>query len=294
MNKTSLLFFVVVLFLFPASFIAQIRNDNDRWMNRPVEPFNLIGNIYYVGASDAASYLITSKKGHILIDGGFEETAPMIEKNITKLGFKISDVKILLNNHAHYDHAGGLKLLKEKSGAKLLSVKQQAESLEVGDSNNFRYGNEISFKPVKVDGFLKNGQKIKLGMIKLKTHLTPGHTKGCTTWTTKIREGTRKLRVVFQCSLSSLDYNLIDNPKYPNHARDFEMTFAKLKKLKADVFLGSHAQFFKMEAKLKAWKANPTTNPFIDSQSYQKFVAANEKAFLTKLGKQKAKRIAPN
>ncbi len=276
--------FLFLLLVIPAN--AQIRSENDRWMNRPAEPFKIIGNIYYVGASDVTSFLITTPKGHILIDGGFEETAPRIEQNIEKLGFKFSDVKVLLNNHEHYDHAGGLAYLKKKSGAKLLAVKQQAAGLEVGDRNNFRFGEESSFKPVKVDEIIWDGQTISFGGAKLKTILTPGHTKGCTTWTMNVKHTGRNYAVVFQCSLSTLDYNLIDNPLYPNQAKDYENTFTKLKKLRVDVFLGSHAQFFKMEEKLKLWKENPSLNPFIDAQSHRKFVERSERAFKEFLEKQ--------
>ncbi len=283
-----------ILLLFVSSANAQIRTDFDRSMNKPAEPFKIIGNIYYVGASDIASYLITTTKGHILIDSGFEETVPMIENNVKKLGFDLRDVKILLNNHAHSDHAGGLKLLKEKTGAKLYSVKEQAASLKVGDKNNFAFGEKLSFKPVNVDKIIKDRQKIKLGKTTLKTHLTPGHTKGCTTWTTRIKENGRKYRVIFQCSISALRYNLIDNPLYPNHAEDFQKTFAKLKKMKVDVFLGSHAQFFKMDAKLKRWKKDRTQNPFIDSKGYKDFVARMEKSFLRKLAAQQKEKAKPD
>lgn len=284
--------FAILAFLFFFSFTTntQVKTDFDRKMNQPFEPFKIIENIYYVGASDIASYLITSEKGHILIDSGFEETVPMIEKNVKKMGFDLKDVKILLNNHAHTDHAGGLKLLKEKTGAKLYSVKEQAEVLEVGAKDDFRFGNLMTFKPVKVDKIIKDGQQIKLGKSKLKTHLTPGHTKGCTTFTSEIKHNKQKLNIIFLCSVSSLDYNLIDNPKYPNHSQDFIYTFNKLKRMKVDIFLGSHAQFFKMSKKVALMKKDRSTNPFIDSQGYKDFVARMEKSFQKKLAKQKEKR----
>jgi len=267
---------------------SQVRNDNDRWMNGPAEPFKVIGNVYYVGASDVASYLITTPKGHILLDGCFEETAPRIEKNIEKLGFKLSDVKILLNNHAHADHAGGLKLLKDKTGAKLIATQKQADMLERGGREDFAYEDLLSFTPVKVDKIIKPSGKIKLGGVKLEAHFTPGHTKGATTYTMKIKENGKKLSIIFQSSLSALPkYNLIDNPKYPNHAADFKMTFAKLKKMKVDVFLGSHAQFFKMKEKLEMWEKDKSKNPFIDPNGYRKFIISAEKSFLKKLDEQK-------
>ncbi len=279
-----------ILSIFSFSIHSQIRTDFDRNMNQPFEPFKILENIYYVGASDVASYLITTNKGHILIDAGFEETVPMIEANVKKLGFDLKDVKIILNNHAHYDHAGGLKILKEKTDAKLYSVKEQAEVLENGAKNDFRFGDELSFSPVKVDKIIRDKQKIKLGKVKLKTHLTPGHTRGCTTFTTKIKHKKQKLNVIFLCSLSALDYNLVDNPKYPNLSQDFTNTFNKLKQMKVDVFLGSHAQFFKMSRKVALMKKDRSTNPFIDSKGFIDFVNRNEKAFYRKLNKQKAER----
>ena len=278
---------IVFLLCAPVA-IAQVRTDFDRNMNRPVEPFRIIGNIYYVGASDVTAFLITDPKGHILIDGCFEETVPMIEKNVEKLGFKLSDVKILLNNHAHYDHAGGLASLKEKTGAKLFSVKEQAAHLERGGRDDFSFGDRLSFRPVKVDRIIKDRFNVRLGGTKLKTYLTPGHTKGCTTWTMKVDDGGRKRNVIFLCSTSTLNYNLVDNPKYPNHASDFERTFSRLKKMKVDVFLGSHAQFFKMDKKLEQWKESPEENPFLDSKGYYEFIDRMEKAFLRKYQKQKA------
>lgn len=288
--KYRSLFLFVSFVLLTTIASAQIRSDNDRWMNGPAEPFKIVGNIYYVGASDVASYLITTDKGHILIDGGFAETAPRIEKNIEKMGFKLSDVKILLNNHAHYDHAGGLKFLRAKSGAKLLANPEQAEALKRGGKNDFAYENLLTFTPVKVDQVIKRKATVKLGGVKLKAIFTPGHTKGATTWIMSTKENGRKLRIVFQSSLSALPkYNLIDNPLYPDHAKDFRKTFAKLKEVESDVFLGSHAQFFKMKEKLAVWKKDRSKNPFIDSESHRKFVARAEKAFLKKLAVQEKK-----
>ena len=282
--------FLFYLFAVSLTVGAQIRTDFDRNMNKPVEPFRIIGNIYYVGASDVTAFLITDPKGHILIDGCFEETVPMIEKNVAKLGFKLADIKILLNNHAHYDHAGGLATLKKKTGAKLFSVKEQADHLERGGRDDFSFGDRLTFSPVRVDKIIVDGYRVKLGRSKLKTYLTPGHTKGCTTWTMRVDDGGTKRNVIFLCSTSALNYNLVDNPKYPDHASDFERTFARLKKMKVDVFLGSHAQFFKMDKKLKQWKETPGENPFVDSKGYYDFIDRMEKAFRGKYQKQKAEK----
>lgn len=278
-------FILLILFLLTPPTAAQVRTDFDRSMNRPVTPFRIIGNIYYVGASDVASYLITTPRGHILIDGGFAETVPQIEKNVRELGFKLADVRILLNNHAHSDHAGGLQLLREKTGARLFSVREQALALARGGKEDFAFGDALSFAPVRADRIIRDGEKIRLGKTKLKTYLTPGHTKGCTTWTTNVKENGRKYKVIFLCSTTALNYDLVNNRNYPAIARDFAATFARLKRLRPDVFLASHASFFKMEQKLRAGK---NQNPFIDPAGYRDFIARTERAFWEKLAKQKA------
>ncbi len=281
---------ILTVFLILISAISNCaqQNENDRKMNQPVEPFRIIGNIYYVGASDVTSYLITTPEGHILIDAGFEETVPQIKANVARLGFKLEDIKILLINHEHYDHAGGLKVLKEKTGgAKLYASREAAKQLEKGGRDDFRFGDDLSFTPVAVDKIIDDKENVKLGGVRLKTLYTPGHTKGCTTFTTEIEENKKNLNVMFLCSTSTLDYNLVDNKNYPNIAEDFTNTFTKLKKIPVDVFLSSHAQFFNLKEKFEKMKNGSVENPFIDAEGYQKFVERMEKQFLEKLAKQK-------
>ncbi|HLM00603.1 MAG TPA: subclass B3 metallo-beta-lactamase, partial [Pyrinomonadaceae bacterium] len=234
--------FNFVLFLivcFSAVTIAQ-KSEGDREMNQPFEPFRIIGNVYYVGASDVTSYLITTPRGHILIDAGFEETVPQIKANVAKLGFKIRDIKILLVNHAHYDHCGGLAEIKKLTGARLYASPPDAPVLEDGGASDFRFGGDKPlFKPVKVDEILKNNQEIRLGDSILTTHFTFGHTKGATSWTMDVSENNRKYKIVFASSVTTLDYSLVDNPKYPRVAEDFADTFATLKNIGAEVFLSS-------------------------------------------------------
>lgn len=258
-------------------------------MNQPVEPFKIIGNIYYVGASDVTSFLITTPQGHILIDAGFEETVPQIKANIAKLGFKLEDVKILLINHAHYDHCGGLAEIKKLTNAKLFASPQDAPVLEDGGASDFRFGGDknFSFAPVKVDEILKDGQKIKLGDTVLKTYFTFGHTKGATSWTTDVSENGKKYKVVFMSSVTTLDYSFVNNAKYPNIAEDFAQTYQTLKSIKADVFLASHGQFFDLLGKAERIRAGAKPNPFIDPKGYQNFVARMSKAFEEKLKAEK-------
>lgn len=258
----------------------------DRARNQPFDPFRIIGNVYYVGANDITSFLITTPKGHILLDGGYAETAPQIRENIKKLGFKPEDVKFLLNSQAHFDHAGGLAELKNLTGAKMIASRADKILLENGGKGDFRFGDELSYAPVTVDKIVENGDKISLGGIDLKAVLTPGHTKGCTTWTMTVEENNRKYKIVFVGSTTSLDYKLKGNEKYPNIAADFETTFARMKKLKIDVFLASHGSAFNLAEKAAELKKGKSPNPFIDRKGYEKYIENTEKDFREKLAKQ--------
>ncbi|MBS1793068.1 MAG: subclass B3 metallo-beta-lactamase [Acidobacteria bacterium] len=285
MNKFIL--FVLILLCLSGAAVAQ-QSENDRAMNRPVEPFPIIGNIYYVGASDVTSYLITTPKGHILIDSGYEETVPQIKANVAKLGFKLEDVKILLLNHAHYDHCGGLAELKKLTGARLLVSPPDASVLEDGGRSDFYFGGDKPvFPAVKVDERLTDGQTIALGGTSLKVIFTPGHTKGATSWTTDVTDGGRKYKVAFVSSLTTLDYKLADNPKYPEIAADYARTFQRLEKLKPDVFLVSHGVFFDLTEKAAKLRAGAGPNPFIDPAGYRTLIAGMKKSFEDRLKKEK-------
>jgi metallo-beta-lactamase class B len=281
--------FVLFLSVCFSAFAAAQKLEGDREMNQPVEPFRIIGNVYYVGASDVTSYLITTPRGHILIDAGFEETVPQIKANIAKLGFKIEDVKILLINHAHYDHCGGAAEIKKLTGARLYASPPDAPVLEDGGVSDFRFGGDKPlFAPVKVDEILKNNQEIRLGDTVLTTRFTFGHTKGATSWTMDVSETGRKYKVVFTSSVTTLDYSLVDNPKYPRVATDYAETFATLKNIKADVFLASHGQFFDLKEKAAKLRAGAKPNPFIDPAGYRSFIARMTKSFEDKLKAEKA------
>jgi metallo-beta-lactamase class B len=259
------------------------KTEEERSWNQPVEPFNIIGNIYYVGASDVTAYLITTPKGHILIDSGFFETVPQIKQNITKLGFKLEDVKILLNSHAHYDHAGGLAELKRLTRAKLLASRDDARLLAMGGKGDPNFEDRFPFEPVTADGLLTDGTKVKLGGEVLTANITPGHTKGCTTWTTTAAENGRKHNVIFVCSTTAPGYKLVDNAGYPGIATDYEYTFERLKKMKVDVFLASHGNFYNLEEKSARKRKGESPNPFIDPSGYKKFLNETEATFLAKL-----------
>jgi metallo-beta-lactamase class B len=213
-------FFVfALLLLFPMVAKAQLPPDWQAW-NQPVQPLRIIGNVYYVGATDVSAFLITTPKGHILIDSGFEETVPLIQSSVKQLGFKLEDVKILLNSHAHSDHAGGLATLKQLTGAKLFASKADAELLSNGGKNDFQWGDRFAYKPVKVDRTFGDKETVELGDVKLTARLTPGHTKGATTWTLKVKEGGKVYHVVIISSASIPGYTLTNNAKYPKIIED--------------------------------------------------------------------------
>lgn len=246
-----------------------------RSWNQPVEPFRIAGNLYYVGASDVTSYLITTPKGHIVIDGGFAETAPMIVANIRKLGFDVEDVKILLSSHAHYDHAGGLAELKRLTGATLYASAGDLPQLARGGLDDPQFGNRFPFPPVYADRIVRHGQKISLGGTTLTAHITPGHTRGCTTWTMKVNG----LDVVFLGSPSvPSGYRLIGNRAYPDAVSDYRRQFEILRALPVDIFLASHGNFFDLEKK-RALAGDGKPNPFVDREGYHRFVTAAERRF---------------
>lgn len=260
--------------LFLALLLAEVAfaqsDPTSRSWNQPVEPFRIAGNIYYVGATDITSYLITTPKGHIVLDGGFVETAPMILANIRKVGFDPKDVKILLNSHAHTDHAGGLAELKRATGATLYASRGDVPQLARGGLDDPQFGNKYPFPPVHADRILKDGHRITLGGTTLVAHLTPGHTLGCTTWTT--RAGGKNVVFVGSPTAPS-EYRLTNNPRYPNAIEDYRMQFAKLKSLGCDVFLGSHGAFFGLADMIAGKKK------FAGCDEYHAFVAGTERRF---------------
>ena len=267
------------------SLFAQADETSRSW-NKPVAPFRIAGNLYYVGAIEITSYLITTPEGHFLLDGGFVETAPQIEHNIAELGFKLTDVKFLLNSHAHYDHAGGLAELKKVTGAKFLASEGDAPLLRSGGHGDFRFGDTLTFPPITPDQIVHDGEVIRLGNQMVVAHLTPGHTKGCTTWTTKIRDGDKVYDVVFVGSQSALDYKFVGQESYPGITADFERSFALLNHLSCDIFLASHGSFFHFVEKHERLLRGDA-NAFIDPNGYKAYLRESEQEFRDRLARQR-------
>ncbi|MBI1407930.1 MAG: subclass B3 metallo-beta-lactamase [Caulobacter sp.] len=254
---------------------------------KPTQPFQVIGNIYFVGTEGLSAWLITSPKGHILIDGGMLENAPLIEANIKSLGFKLSDVDLLLNSHAHFDHAGGLAQLKKDTGAILIASVGDKWALENGKYPGFETNAALNFPPVKVDQTVPDGGTVGIGGNILTANITPGHTKGCTSWTTTVKDGGKAYKVIFFCSATVAANRLAPEPQYPGIVADYQKTFARLPKMKADVFLAPHPEQMGIAAK-KAAIGPGKPNPFVDPGELGRNAAALEADFNTQLAKQQA------
>jgi metallo-beta-lactamase class B len=260
----------------------------------PFPAHHVIGHIYYVGSKGLASYLITTPQGHILINSSLESSVPLIQESVKKLGFKFSDVKILLISHAHFDHCAGSARVKELTGAKYMVMDADIPVVESGGKTDFQYGNlpEALYKAAKVDRVLHDGDEVKLGGAVLVAHKTPGHTKGCTTWTIKVADdsragGGKMLDVVIVGSPNvNPGYKLVSNSAYPQIAQDYEQMFRVLKALPCDVFLGAHGSYYRMEEKF-ARANDAAANPFVDPAGYKSYVAEREAAFQTEWEKQK-------
>jgi metallo-beta-lactamase class B len=286
MSRLFRLMTFLFLFAFAGGALAQEASD---WTN-PFPPYRVIGNIYYVGSQGLASYLITTPQGNILINSNLEKSVPMIRESIEKLGFRFSDTKILLISHAHWDHCSGSAAVKELTGAKYMVMDADVPEIEAGGKGNFQYGDNPTsrYQPVKVDRVLHDGDEVRLGDTVLVAHLTPGHTKGTTTWTMKVADGGKTYNVVIVGSPNvNAGYKLVNNALYPQIAADYERMFRVLKSLPCDVFLGAHGDYYGMEAKYDRMKQGGP-NPFIDPEGYKNYIAEREQTFLAELARQKA------
>jgi metallo-beta-lactamase class B len=262
MIRRSLLPFLA----FTVSLLAQ---GNPDW-HRPFPAFKIAGNLYYVGTADLAVYLVHTPQGNILINSDFVEDVPLIRASIEQLGFRYKDTKIVLISHAHGDHDAATGLLKRDTDANLMVM--DADVPEEESKAPGRPG-------AHVDRVLHDRDTVELGGSKLTAHLTPGHTKGCTTWTMQVEDGGRTLNAVIIGSPNvNPGYILVGNKNYPQIAQDYVKTFATLKSLPCDLFLGAHGAYFGLKAKYEKFKAG-SPNPFIDPDGYKAYVAEKEAEF---------------
>lgn len=253
------------------------------------EPFpahKVVGNVYYVGSKDLATFLITTPAGHILINSGFERTVPLIQRSVESLGFKITDVKILLASHAHSDHVAGHALLQKITGAKVYVMRGDDQVIASGGKGQYLYTTD-RWEPCKVDRVLKDRDEVKLGGVCLVARSTPGHTRGCTTWTWRVEDGGKVHDIVVIGSPNvNPGFQLVGNQDYPEIADDFAKTFETLKSLPCDVFLGAHGGYYDMTARYDLLTSG-RPNAFVNPDGYKKYVAEKEQAFRRTLAEQR-------
>lgn len=257
-----------------------------KW-NTPTAPFTVIDNIHYVGTNGLSSFLITTPSGHFLIDTGLPEANPQIKANIEKLGFKVADIKFLLNTHAHLDHTGGLADLKHVTGAQMICGEADKALLEGGYYPGRETVEALKFPPVKVDRTVKTGDTVELGGVTLAAISTPGHSPGCTSWTTSVKDGPATRSVVIFCSGTVALNQLVGAPTHATIVDDYRRTFAWARGFKADVLLAPHPEMFKMQEK-RAKIAAGSPNPFVDPAEFSDYTGSLERLFEAALEKQQA------
>jgi metallo-beta-lactamase class B len=287
MRQAILLAFQVLIFILALA-NGVLAQSHPNW-TEPFPPFNIAGNLYYVGSKELASYLIVTPQGNILINSNLEANVPMIQASVEKLGFQFKDTKILLISQAHFDHDAGSAIIKEMTGATYMVMDQDVPVVESGGKADFQYGNDPTtlYRPAKVDRALHDGEEVKLGGMVLVAHLTPGHTRGCTTWTMQVTEGGKTYNVVIIGGPTvNPGYKLVSNEVYPQIAEDYERTWRILKSLPCDIFLGAHGSYFGLEAKYSRVKKG-SANAFIDPSGYKKYVGEKAEEFSAELAKQK-------
>lgn len=274
----------------------QLANDNKLFISlaikvfkweEPAEPIRIAGPIYFVGTKGLGAFIFATSEGLILMNTGMPSSGAMIEESIRKLGFKPEDLKIMINGHAHIDHAGAFAYLKEKYGAKLAVMKEDVAAMESGDSNDFKYANDFIYPPAKVDRVLRDGDTVKLGDVILTGYLTPGHTRGATTWVTTIIDSGKAFQVVFPDGAGyNPGYRLAtSNPSYPGIAEDYRRTHHILEMLKPDIWLAQHNEYYNLEGKRKRAEAEGVA-AWVDPEGYRRFISGKKRAFEDQIDKE--------
>ncbi|ESQ76053.1 subclass B3 metallo-beta-lactamase [Asticcacaulis sp. AC402] len=276
-------------FLSPAA-----QADEDPSWSAPHEPYRIVDNIWYVGTQGIGVYLITTNQGHMLIDGATEDGAAVVEANIKTLGFDLKDIKYIVETHAHYDHVGGLARLKASTGAELVASIPDRPALEAGAHDGDNTNGPATFPAVKVDRIVGEGGTITLADSTLMARLTPGHTKGATSWTMTVLDNGQPRRVMFVSSMTVAGNVLVDNKAYPHIVRDYRIAFDRLETIDVDILLTSHPSVANMEAKYLKQKTikypEDKAQPFVDPTEFPRFVAQSRAAFEAELARQESAR----
>ncbi len=267
--------------------------------NLPLEPFRLYGNTYYVGTAGLSALLITSDQGHILLDGGLTQSAPLIAANVVKLGFKVEDIKLILNSHAHYDHAAGIAALQRASGATVVSSASGAEGFALGnavpDDPQAGFGKaDNAFPPVKNVRVVKDLDIVRVGPLAVQMHDTAGHTPGSTTWTWQSCVGGRCLNMVYADSISAIaapGFRFTGDAKTPSRVDRFRKSITTVGELPCDIMMTTHPAVTDLSGKLKKRAAKPPVDPFIDPQACRALAANAMKALDARVAEEKKSEI---
>ncbi len=267
---------------------AQLANDNNlfislakkvlKWED-PADPVHIVGPIYFVGTKGLGAFLFTTSQGHILMNTGMPSSGPMIVDSIRKLGFKPEDIKIMINGHAHIDHAGAFAFFKQQFGAQMAVMKDDVAAMENGDLNDFKYANDFAYAGVKVDRVLRDGDVVKLGEVTLTAYHTPGHTRGATTWVANIVADGKPYVVVFPDGAGfNPGYRLAKDPSYPGIAEDYRRTHHFLEMLKPDIWLAQHNEYYDLDGKIRRAQTEGV-KAWIDPEGYRRFIAGKKRDF---------------
>jgi metallo-beta-lactamase class B len=281
-----------VSLLFALAFATRLVAQVDPEWTTPFPAHRIVGNLYYVGSADLASYLVVTPQGLILINSSLEPSVPLIRRSVEELGFRFTDIKILLISHAHYDHCAGSAQVKRLTGAKYFVMDADVPTVESGGKKDFQYGTDASmlYPPTAVDRILHDGDTVRLGGAVLTAHLTAGHTKGTTTWTMDEIDAGRTLHVMIVGSPNvNPGYKLVANKAYPQIAADYAHGFQVLRSLPCDVFLGAHGGYYGMKEKYARWKAGDR-DAFVDPEGYKSYIGERKRAFEEELKRQSAVR----
>ena len=276
--------FALFIFLYSTAVLAQAPvspPDDHPDRTAPVEPFKIVDNIYFIGEYvQAASYLITGSDGHIIIDTAYDESVPIIANNIRKLGFDPEDINLIIGTHAHSDHVDGHYRMQELSGATILASAADKEVIESGGKTDFRDGD---WRPAKVDRVVEDGEVIRLGDIALTVNLTPGHTRGCMSFSMVAEEDDQEYNVLILGGVRIAARPVFGHPDYPDMAADFAQTFEKLQKIPVDIYLGGHGYWYGLGEKMQRMKQGEGYRAFIDPEGYRRAIDGWQQQFVDQL-----------
>ena len=276
----------------------QLANDNNLFLalakkalhwEEPTEPVHIVGPLYFVGTRGLGVFLFATPEGHILMNTGMPSSGPMIVESIKALGLKLEDIKIMINGHAHIDHAGAFAYLKQQiPGAQLAVMREDVPAMESGDKGDFKYGDDFVYPPVKADRILRDGDTVRLGDVALTAYLTPGHTRGATTWVTSIVDSGKSYVVAFPDGAGfNPGYRLTKDPSYPGIAGDYRRTHHFLEMLKPDIWLAQHNEYYDLDGKQRRAETEGVS-AWIDPEGYRRFVAGKKRAFEAEVDKELA------